>query len=239
MAVQPWRTGSVIKIINETPDTRRFWIQIPDVESFDFTPGQFVTLDLPIHDKPAKRMRSYSIASPPDGTNVIELVIVLDHRGTGTPYLFNHVGEGSALTLRGPQGTFTLHEPLDKDLFLVCTGTGIAPFRSMVHHIQSHGTPHGNIYLIFGCRSQSTLLYYDEMRALEKELPGFHYIPTLSREHWTGRCGYVHPIYEELCAAHQPADFYLCGWKHMLTEAKARILAMGYDKSAIHQEIYG
>lgn len=239
MAVQPWRTGKVIKIVNETPDTRRFWIQVPELESFDFLPGQFVTLDLPIHEKPAKRMRSYSIASAPDGTNVFELVIVLDHRGTGTPYLFNHIGEGSELTLRGPQGTFTLREPLDKDLFLVCTGTGIAPFRSMVHHIQNHHIPHRNIYLVFGCRSRPTLLYYDELKEMEQTLPGFHYLPTLSREHWEGHCGYVHPIYEELCAARQPADFYLCGWKHMLSEAKERILAMGYDKTAIHQEIYG
>ena len=74
--LEPWRTGIVTKIIDETKATRRFWIQIPEVESFDFKPGQFVTLDLPIHEKRNKRWRSYSIASSPDGTNIIELVIV-------------------------------------------------------------------------------------------------------------------------------------------------------------------
>ena len=92
--------------------TRRFWIQIPELESFDFEPGQFVTLDLPIHEKPAKRIRSYSIASWPDGTNVIELVIVFLEGGAGTTYLFNEVKVGSQLTLRGPQGVFTLPEPI-------------------------------------------------------------------------------------------------------------------------------
>ena len=75
--LEPWRTGVVTKITEETPSTRRYWIEIPEVESFDFKPGQFVTLDLPIHEKKNKRWRSYSIASSPDGTNVIELVIVL------------------------------------------------------------------------------------------------------------------------------------------------------------------
>ena len=120
---QPWRTGRVIRIEDETSSTKRFWIEVPDVESFDFKPGQFVTLDLPIHEKPNKRWRSYSIASWPDGTNIFELVIVLLEGGLGTQYLFNHVSVGSELTLRGPLGVFTLPDIIDKDLFFIsCRG---------------------------------------------------------------------------------------------------------------------
>ena len=239
MALQPWRIGKVTRIENETDDTRRFWIEVNELQSFDFIPGQFVTLDLPIHEKPNKRWRSYSIASWPDGTNVFELVIVLDKMGAGTNYLFNEIVIGSELTLRGPQGVFILKEPLDEDLILICTGTGIAPFRSMVHHIKNHNIPHKNIFLVFGCRTRSTLLYYEEMVALQQEIPGFKYIPTLSREQWDGKTGYVHPVYESLCEERKPAKFFLCGWKGMIDEAKARIIAMGYDKKLIHFEIYG
>jgi glycine betaine catabolism B len=239
MALQPWRTGKVIRIENETADTKRFWIEVPEIASFDFIPGQFVTLDLPIHEKINKRWRSYSIASWPDGTNVFELVIVLDKRGLGTPYLFNEILVGSELTFRGALGVFILKEPLDKDLFMICTGTGVAPFRSMVHHIKNHNIPHQNIYLIFGCRTRDTILYYNELTSLQAELPGFNYIPTLSREEWQGHSGYVHSIYESLCAERKPANFFLCGWKGMIDEAKKRITDMGYDKKAIHQEIYG
>ena len=238
MAVQPWRTGKVIRIENETYNTRRYWIEVPELTSFDFEPGQFVTLDLPIHEKPNKRWRSYSIASWPDGTNVFELVIVLLENGAGTTYLFNEVSVGSELILRGPQGVFTLDEEnYQKDLFLVCTGTGIAPFRSMAHHIYRNNIPHKNIYIIFGCRTQKDLLYYDELRSLELE--NFHYIPTLSREEWEGKKGYVHAIYEEYCSGKQAASFFLCGWKNMIDEAKKRILELGYDRKSIHQELYG
>jgi CDP-4-dehydro-6-deoxyglucose reductase len=239
MALQPWRTGKVIKIEDHTHNTRRFWIAVPELEKFDFVPGQFVTLDLPIHEKSNKRWRSYSIASWPDGTNVFELLIVQAKEGLGTRYLFNDVTVGSELTFRGAQGVFILPESLDKDIFLICTGTGIAPFRSMVNYLFLQAIPAGNIHLVFGCRHKEDLLYYEELKELEHKLPGFHYHPTLSRVHWEGHHGYVHGIYEELCKDRQPAQFFLCGWKHMIDEARIRIVEMGYDKKAVHLELYG
>jgi ferredoxin-NADP reductase len=244
---QPWQTGTVIRIEQEASQTRRFWIQIPAMESFDFAPGQFVTLDLPIHEKINKRIRSYSIASWPDGTNVIELVIVLLEGGAGTNYLFNEVKVGSELILRGPQGIFTLPAPIEKDLFFICTGTGIAPFRSMSHHILNYNIAHRDIYLIFGCRHFEDCLYRQELTELAAKIPAFHYIPTFSREKADPadpllRTGYVHAIYEELCRKDgnlRPANFFLCGWKNMIDEAKQRIQALGYDRKSIHQELYG
>jgi CDP-4-dehydro-6-deoxyglucose reductase len=239
MALQPWRKGKVIRIDDHTYNTKRFWIEVSELENFDFKPGQFVTLDLPIHEKPNKRWRSYSIASWPNGSNVFELVIVLAEGGLGTPYLFNEIKPGDELTLRGPQGVFTLPETLDKDLFLICTGTGIAPFRSMANYISLKNIPFKNLYLIFGCRKKEDLLYYDELKALQDKLPNFQYIPTLSREHWEGSHGYVHAIYEKLCENKQEANFFLCGWKHMIDEARKKLQEMGYDKKAIHLELYG
>ncbi|RYY49729.1 MAG: FAD-dependent oxidoreductase [Chitinophagaceae bacterium] len=247
MALEPWRTGKVIKIEQQTNSTRRFFIQIPELERFDFKPGQFVTLDLPIHEKPNKRWRSYSIASWPDGTNIFELCIVLLEDGLGTNYLFNEIKEGSEIMLRGPVGVFTMPDPLEKDLFLICTGTGIAPFRSMLHHIKNHQIPYNNIYLLFGCRYKADILYYEELKKLSDSMLNVHYLPTLSRENWEGPTGYVHTVYENICNANKtanngelvPANFYLCGWKNMIDEAKQRIQALGYDRKAIHQELYG
>ena len=234
-----WQTGKVIKIIDETPSTKRFTIAIPEMERFDFKPGQFVTLDLPIHEKKNKRWRSYSIASAPDGTNTFELVIVLVEDGVGTPYLWQHITAGSELLLRGPAGVFVLHEPIAHDYFMICTGTGIAPFRSMAWHIYNHQIPAKDIYLIFGTRTKQDLLYFDELNALQEKMPNFHYIPTLSREDWDGRKGYVHDIYKELAQGKTEADFLLCGWKNMIDEARQNLTAMGYDKKQIHFELYG
>lgn len=237
--IQQWQEGIVTRIEQATSNTRRYWIELTETPSFNFKPGQFVTLDLPIHEQRNRRWRSYSIASMPDGGNVIELLIVFLEGGAGTNYFFNVVTEGTRLTLRGPHGIFTLPEQIDKDLFLICTGTGIAPFRSMAHYMRQHNVTHKAVHLIYGCRTAGDLLYADEMRQLEVDLPGFRYHPTLSREQWDGHCGYVHPIYEALCSDKPPAKFMLCGWKSMVDEAKERIMAMGYEKKDVHLELYG
>ncbi|CAF3875700.1 unnamed protein product [Rotaria magnacalcarata] len=218
--LDPWKIGKVIRIENETATTRRIWIEIAETNNFQFKAGQFVTLDLPIHEQKNKRWRSYSIASAPDNSNVIELIIVLLEGGAGTTYIFNEISVGSEITLRGPLGKFVLPEEIDTDIFLICTGTGIAPFRKF-----------------------SDALYEKELEEIQSKYSGIYYHPVFSREHEvpTGKYkGYVHTVYEQFTQENkQPARFYLCGWKNMIDEAKERILALGYDKKAIHLEIYG
>src|SRR4029078_6042017 len=115
MALEPWRTGTVIRIEDATYNTKRFFIKVNELESFNFKAGQFVTLDLPIHEQKNKGWRSYSIASWPDGTNVFELLIVLLQDVAGTTYLFNDVGVACELSFRAAQGQSTLPEAIEND----------------------------------------------------------------------------------------------------------------------------
>lgn len=235
-------TGRITRIEQCAPATRRFWINFPDLELFDFIPGQFITFDFPIGEKPKERWRSYSIASNPDGTNTIELVIVLVEGGKGTTYLFNEADVGTEIPVMGPLGKFNLPQQMEKDICFICTGTGIAPFRSMLRHIRLHGIKTPPMHLIFGTRHLQDILYYEEMKELANDLPQFTYHPVLSRAQapeWDGLKGYVHPVYEELFADKRPVDFFLCGWKIMIDEARKRIADMGYTSKDVHLEIYG
>ncbi len=243
MASQPWQKGKIIRIEDETSTTKRFWIEISDQSKFDFIPGQFLTLDLPIHEQPNKRWRSYSIASETNNSNVVEIIIVLMEGGLGTNYLFSQAKVGTEFPVRGPQGHFTLPEKIETDIFMICTGTGIAPFRSMVQHIQQHNIPHKEIFLIYGTRKCADALYINELNDLKQKLTGFHYIPTFSREQVVSdgqRIGYVHAAYEQLMELERDSpEFYLCGWKDMITDARNRIQSLGIDKKSIHFELYG
>lgn len=234
----PWRKAEIIRIHEEAPHTLRFWIRIPELTQFDFEPGQHVTLDLPIGDKPSRRYRSYSIASPPDGTNVFELIIVENQDLAATNYIFHEMKAGAELMVRGPQGKFLLPPALDKDIFFICTGTGISPFRSMLLHIERTNRPHKNIYLIFGTRTIENLLYHEELKHLSETMPLFHYMPVLSREEWAGETGYVHEVYQKMAQSGKPAYFYLCGWKVMIQEAEKHIMELGYTRKDIHHEMY-
>jgi ferredoxin-NADP reductase len=228
----------VTNIIDETYNTKRFFLQIDGIENYSFLPGQFITMDLPIHEKKAKRLRSYSIASAPEG-NSVELVIVLLPGGLGTEYLFNKINIGSAIDIRGPLGHFVLPDVLPDDFFMICTGTGIAPFRSMLHFIHTNKIAHKNLYLISGVRTQKDLLYHAEMMELSEKLEKFTYLPTLSREEWKGASGYVHALYQTHCANKPNAEFMLCGWRAMIDEAREKLTGLGYDKKQIHFELYG
>ncbi len=237
-----WYDSKVIKIEDQSPTTKRFWVKIPGDEVIDFKAGQFVTMDLPISDKRNKRWRSYSIANAPDGTNVLEFCIVLLEGGAGTTYLFNELEVGGTIRFKGPSGTFVLPEKIDSDLVFICTGTGVAPFRGMLWDIYNQKKTHQKLHLIFGTRHKEGLLYKDELEDLTKKLEGFSYSAALSREEdWDGYKGYIHQIYKEDYKTVRPdVHFYLCGWTNMIDEAVANLIVeMGYDKSQIHYELYG
>jgi len=227
----------VTDIIDATERTKRFFFRFPPEIDFTFRAGQFVMLDLPINTKITNR--AYSIASSPDGNNSFELVISRKPEGLGTKYLFEEVKKASILKVTKALGKFGLPDPIEHDLCFVCTGTGVAPLRSMLFNIYEKNIPHKNIYLIFGNRWEADILYKDEFEELEKKHSDFKFIPVLSREsQWEGKKGYVHDIYEEIFSDKRLAYFYVCGWEEMTKEARKRIAEMGYDKRFIRFEVY-
>jgi len=236
-----WYDGIIKKIDLLAPNVRRLLVEVPTVQQFDFQAGQFITLDLPIGDKRLQRWRSYSLANAPDGSNQLELCVVRSPSGEGSRYLFEQ-NEGAILRFKGPDGGFVLPENIERDLVFICTGTGVAPFRSMLLDLQRSGKPHRGLHLIFGTRQEDGILYRDDFETLTHTLPNFRYDVTLSRQpDWSGYQGDVHPIYAaEYQTVRPDVHFYLCGWSNMIDEAVANLLLeMGYDRGQVHYELYG
>lgn len=240
-----WTPAIIQKIEQRTPTVRSFWLELPDREVLDFRAGQFLTLDLPVGQTRRDGWRSYSIAAAADGSNRAELCIVRLPQGKGTGYLFEGAKVGSEVMTKEPAGVFTLPSgPLTSDVVMICTGTGVAPFRAMLQERLAQETVH--FHLIFGCRKAEDILYAEEFAALARQHPHFTYSVALSREDYpstpgmaTSR-GYVHPVYEAAYGEIRPdVRFYLCGWAVMVDEAKARLLALGYPATQIVEELYG
>ena len=244
-----WYDSKVIKIVDESPTTKRFWVEVESEDAMTFEPGQFVTMDLPIHEKRLKRWRSYSIANAPDETKILEFCIVNLEGGAASKYFFEEVEIGTPIRFKGPSGGFVLKNNIEEDtIVMICTGTGIAPFRSMLLDIVEQKKPFKDIHLIFGTRYADGILYQKEWEKLTKEIPNFNFSIALSRaeelpsnENWDTSKGYVHPIYMEKYKEIRPdIAFYLCGWSNMIDDAVANLIVkMGYDKSQIHYELYG
>ena len=222
---------AIIKdIIQETRNVRRFIIEDPLKDKIIYEPGQLINLYLntPMDSKP--HVRSYSVASAPDDTNEFEIIVTDQPGGLMSDFLFNQVDIGSEVIYKGPMGMFTLPEEIDRDLFLVCTGSGISPFRSMVKFLTNNNISTKNIHLIFGCRTKEDLLYFDELKELEKINPNFNYHIALSRVDEEGfHNGYVHDIYLPLIKDLKDKPlFYLCGWRNMILDAKDNLSELGY-----------
>lgn len=220
------------------PEVHHFEFEVPDLQSFSFTPGQFISV---IDREDGREVtRAYSIASPRAG-NRFALCLNRIEDGIVSPWLFG-LKPGDEVEMHEPLGYFTLRHPGHRAVF-VATGTGIAPFRSMLLDHLPRTQP--DITLLFGVRYEEGLLYRDELESLAEEYPSFRFIPTITRPtaSWTGRTGRVQQHLDEALAIRTPdelltLDVYICGLKEMVDNVRKELKQRGFDRKQIVYEKY-
>lgn len=148
-----------------------------------FEAGQYTTLGLEVRGE--FTIRYYSIASAPEQRDRFEFYVVKLGGHEFTPELF-HLEAGDPIWFGKPGGTFTLARTDRPNLAFVASGTGIAPFVSILRHLGAEagaGHPYpGSITLWHGVRRTADLAYRAEMEELERAAPfAFRYVPTVSR----------------------------------------------------------
>ena len=220
------------------PEVHHFRFEVPAVEHLQFTPGQFVSV---VEHKGEKEItRAYSIASPRAG-NRFELCLNRVPDGLVSSWLFD-LRPGDEVDMHEPLGYFTLRHPGRHAVF-VATGTGIAPFRSMLLDHLPRLQP--AITLIFGVRHEEGLLYREELERLASEYPSFKFMPTVTRPaaSWQGRTGRVQTHLDEALAIRTQdeqsnIDVYICGLKEMVDDVRRELKARGFDRKQIIYEKY-
>jgi ferredoxin--NADP+ reductase len=193
--------ATVIDIIECTPEIRIFRVK-PDFAMPNYLSGQFAVLGLPDSDNEGKFInRAYSISSKPN-PDYIEFYITLIPTGRFTPKLWK-LKKGSRIYM-APRcsGDFTL-ERIEKNsnIILIGTGTGIAPFVSMVRSSFSC-SPIYKFAVIHGVRHSHDLGFKAELEEHASNCKNFHYFPIISRPKdekspWEGLCGYVQDVVEK------------------------------------------
>ena len=228
------------EILQETKANWRFIFEDPLYDELNYISGQLIQLCAK-PGEPDTVIRNYSIASWPDGTNCLELIITYLEGGAMSEYLFKDAKIGDEFVYRGPMGVFTLPETIDRDIFFVSTGSGISPFRSMINYIALNGVPTQNVKLFFGTRTKKDICYYEEMKLIESLVPNFEFVPTLSQEDWKGKTGYVHEHYLELIDTMKVKPLvYYCGWDRMVAEGRSHLAKRGFLMTKdIRVEIFG
>jgi len=216
------------------PAVRHFEFEAVGVDRLEFAPGQFTSFTDVIGGK--EITRAYSMASAPSGGNRFELCLNRVEPGHLSPRLFE-MKPGDRIEMRQPLGMFVLRQP-PRDSIFIATGTGIAPFRSMLQAHLHASSP--AITLLFGVRYESHLLYRAEFEEMALEHRRFRFWPTLSRPDatWGGRQGHVQAHLADAIGERRDLDVYLCGLKEMVDDVRAVLKSLGFDRKQIFYEKY-
>ena len=223
-----------------------FWVRF-DAEPTPFEPGQYMTIGVFADERIVQR--PYSVASAPRdaGTSGYEFYLRRVVGGTFTPILWD-LPVGHRMRMIGPKGKFML-EPRDDRLHLfISSGTGNAPFISMMRETMAAGDLRRAVFLN-GVSHVRDLGYRDLLESWQSS--GRYpvtFVPTVSRatdpsnEGWTGRTGrvesIVEPVFRELGLTAEGTIAYLCGNPDMILSAEETLLRLGLPETAVKKELY-
>lgn len=219
--------STVSRVRDLAHDVRELELTLCEPKEIVFKAGQFISFNVPKEGYPHPVTRPYSITSPPSISRCVLLLFNLVSGGPGSTYLFS-LREGDSVSFKGPAGSFTLREDPTKRILFVATGTGIAPFRSMIlTQLEKNSTQ--PLSLFWGVRSERDLYYQHEFQDLADRYLHFSFVMTLSQPgpEWTGARGRVSNLIQERVASVRDLAVYLCGNGNMIKDVTAFIQAKG------------
>lgn len=212
-----------------TDDVVLVKLQLPATERFQFIAGQYI--EFLLKDK----RRAYSIANAPHEDGSIELHIRHMPGGSFTDFVFGTTESGTMmkekdiLRFEGPLGSFFLREDSDKPIIFLASGTGFAPIKSIMSHIQHVGIQRP-IHLYWGGRRPKDIYSQELCTAWEKEIPNFKFIPVISdalpEDNWQGRAGFVHQAVMKDHPDMSNFQVYACGAPVVVESARNDFVAL-------------
>jgi CDP-4-dehydro-6-deoxyglucose reductase len=216
----------VMSIERPAPDVAILTMQLPANDAFRYHAGQFVEFIL----RDGSR-RSYSMANAPH-TLAQQPTVALHIRhmpgGKFTDHVFGAMKEKEILRIEGPFGSFFLREDSDKPIVLLASGTGFAPIKAIIEHMEFKGITRPAV-LYWGCRSKADLYRHDWAESAARRIPGLRYVPVLSEpkpeDAWTGRTGFVHQAVMQDLPDLSDHQVYACGAPIMVDSARRDFVA--------------
>ena len=221
----PARVSSLAKASHDVMLMR---LQLPASDVFKYHAGQYVEFLL----RDGAR-RAYSMANAPHTqleTPGIELHVRHTPGGKFTDHVFSAMKEKEILRIEGPFGSFYLREDSTKPMVLLASGTGFAPIKAMIEHMQLKRITRPAV-LYWGGRRPADLYMHDWVLAKVAEMPNLRYVPVVSdalpEDTWTGRTGFVHNAVLQDVANLSGYQVYACGAPIVVDSAQAAYVAAG------------
>ena len=216
----------VAALEKKSPDVMLVRLQLPANDTFRYHAGQYIEFIL----RDGAR-RAYSMANAPHTqaqSPGVELHIRHMPGGRFTDHVFGALKEKDILRVEGPYGSFFLREDVDKPLILLASGTGFAPLKALIEHLQFLGSTRPATLYWGGRRPQD--LYLDSwVRERLADMPHLRYVPVVSdalpEDGWSGRTGFVHQAVLDDFADLSGHQVYACGAPIVVESARAAYTA--------------
>ena len=213
----------VVSLEKKSHDVMSVIMQLPATDVMKFHAGQYVEFLL----RDGAR-RSYSMANAPHTLDPVAPKVELHIRhmpgGKFTDVVFSTMKEKDILRIEGPYGSFYLREESNAPMIFLASGTGFAPIKALIEHMQ-----HQNITrpatLYWGGRRPSDLYMNEWVEAQLKVMPHLKYVPVISdalpEDAWSGRTGFVHQAVLQDHPNLSGFQVYACGAPIVVDSARA------------------
>jgi len=230
----------VLSLEKKTGDVMVVKLQLPANDVMKFHAGQYIDFLLRDGDR-----RSYSMANAPHtlvaGSPAVELHIRHMQGGKFTDHVFGTMKEKEIQRVEGPQGSFFLREDSDKPIVFLASGTGFAPIKAILEHMQHKDITRPAV-LYWGGRRPEDLYMHDWVQAQCAAMPNLRYVPVVSdaqpEDQWQGRTGFVHQaVLQDLpdLSGHQ---VYACGAPIVVDSARQDYLAAGLPSDEFYADSF-
>jgi len=223
----------------KSADVMLMRLQLPANESFSYHAGQYLDFLLPDGLR-----RSYSMAgaaAAPGQSATLELHVRHLPGGVFTDRVFGTLKEKEVLRLEGPFGSFYLREDSSKPIVLLASGTGFAPIKAIIEHMQQKNiTRPATLY--WGGRRPQDLYLDDWVRAKLADMPQLRYVPVISdalpEDHWSGRSGFVHRAVLQDLPDLSDHQVYACGVPVMVQSAQTDFALAGLPPDEFYADAF-
>jgi len=219
--------------------TMAFQFEKPN--NFVFKAGQYIDLTLagfrPQLGPSDGMTHTFSIASSPSDK---DLIVTTRMRNTVFKRTISTLPIGSRARIKGPMGSFTLHNNTSRPAVFLAGGIGVAPFLSMLTYATEEKLRHP-IVLFYANRYLEDAAFIDALWKLERANPRFRFVPTLTRvansNGWKGKTGRISSemLLTQVGVLRGPI-YYIAGPPTMVTTARRTLSEVGVDEDDIRTE---
>ena len=239
----PWNDAELLEcamVIPETADCATLAFRSPSGAWFDYQPGQFLTLDLPVPGGSVQK--TYTISSSPSRPLSLSITVKAQPGSIGTRWMLDHLKPGMRIKAYGPAGVFTfLRHPARKYLF-ISAGSGITPVMAMTTWAWDSGEM-PDIVFVHAARKSSDIIFKSRLEQFASRVPGLQLHFTVEEVEpfsvWPGYRGRLSQIMLGLMAPdYLDREVFCCGPEPFMQAVREMLGSLGFDMARYHEESF-